>query len=214
MLTSVCLTDAQSYQRIAHKLQPVAAADKTNPFPTTRPPRADRFKRWLGSAICDPTPQTSRFPREAIPSCGRRGRPRKWGIDDGPTRVDDVVAELGCISETLDDARIASPVPKRTDATDLSCSAGGLDLLRGSRLAHEKGKELLICKLGQKSWCFGFWRTARQTFPGGVEGALSGLGESGHRRSWHVAVPVFWTVRRLNHAAFRVSARRTSTGVW
>ena len=35
-------------ERIAHKLRPAAAANKTELFPTKRPPRADSFMRWLG----------------------------------------------------------------------------------------------------------------------------------------------------------------------
>jgi hypothetical protein len=39
---------------MALKLRPAAAADKTDPFPIKRPPRADSFKRWLGGGNHDP----------------------------------------------------------------------------------------------------------------------------------------------------------------
>src|SRR2546430_5026475 len=37
--------------RIALKLRPAAAADKLIQFPTTGPPRADSFKRWVGAPV-------------------------------------------------------------------------------------------------------------------------------------------------------------------
>lgn len=38
------------------KLRPAAAAGITDPFPTTRPPRADRFKRMLGGSLSKEPP--------------------------------------------------------------------------------------------------------------------------------------------------------------
>jgi hypothetical protein len=46
----VTVGSRQFAKRIAHKLRPAAAADKINPFPITRPPRAYSFMHWLGGA--------------------------------------------------------------------------------------------------------------------------------------------------------------------
>src|SRR5438105_13903590 len=47
---------------MALKLRPAAAAIKPEPFPIMRPPRADSFKRWLGSAQFKPRWLLTRAP--------------------------------------------------------------------------------------------------------------------------------------------------------